>query len=114
MSAFVLHVVRDRRTCVGSVTTRRRIHLVTCKWAGRARHSVRISLEEAQRLVDRPGGRDGRTQCCKICLPYRVLAPGEHPRDPSCVCLPWRSLYKCPVHGPAVRALDNAKFHRLT
>lgn len=86
---------------------------MTCKWAGRARHSVRISLEEAQRIWGPFGGPDGLTELCRICQPYRVLSPSGYPRDVACICPHWRSLYGCPVHGPAIRALEAAEFHRL-
>jgi hypothetical protein len=114
MSAFVLNVVRDRRSCVGSVTTRRIIHLASCKWAGRARHSLRISLAEAQRISGPFSGPDGRTKLCKICTPHRLLKPSEYPSNPACICPHWRTLYGCPVHGAAIRALENLSFTRQT
>lgn len=110
---FWLHVTRPRGACIGSVSTRRTIHLPTCRVAGLARHSVRIDLDEAVRLSGPFHGPDGRTHLCQLCQPWTVMRP-DYPRDLGCLCPNWRAYYGCPVHGPAIRALDDLSLERLT
>ena len=111
MTAFVLHVIRDRGACVGSATTRRVLHRPACKWAGRARHAVRVNLDEALRLWR---ARDSvPTTQCKVCRPYEVMNPSAYPRDPACTCPHWRALYGCPVHGPTIKAQEAQRFDRF-
>jgi hypothetical protein len=89
------------------------IHLVTCVHAGHAKHSLPISLEEAQRITG-IGAPDRRTSQCKTCRPYELITPAfGYPRDPRCTCLMWRARYGCPVHGAAIRAIENAHLDQL-